>query len=76
MTSRDASTDPDSTDRLLSDLGHIIDEAEIVGYIVRISDKIHQLKLDQAPPNKIKDLSDQLSLLENKLAGLRLIRRQ
>ncbi len=76
MTSKDAPTDSDNTGRLLADLGHIIDEAELVKFIVRLSDKIYQLKLDEAPSQKIEALSDQLSLLENRLASLRLIRKQ
>ncbi len=65
-----------STDRILSELDHVIDEAEIVRYIVRISDRIHQLKLDKAPSHKIQFLSEQLPVLENKLASLRKIRQQ
>ena len=76
MTSRETSKNLDSSDRILSELGHVIDEAEIVKYIIQISDRIHQLKLDNAPSHKIQFLSDQLPLLENKLANLRLIRKQ
>ena len=76
MTNKDTASDPDSLDRLLLELGHVIDEAEIVKNIVRISDKIYQLKMDEAPPGKIKNLSAQLEPLENRLASLRLIRKQ
>ncbi len=76
MSIKDIPQDSDSTDSLLSELGHVIDEAEMVKYIVRISDKIYQLKMDDASPDKINFLSGQLSLLENRLASLRLIRNQ
>ena len=76
MTSRETSKNLDSSDRLLSELGHVIDQAKIVKYIVQTSDRIHQLKLDNAASHKIQFLSDQLPLLENKLANLRLIRKQ
>ncbi len=76
MASRAVPKNLDSTDQILSELGHVIDEAEIVKYIVQISDRVHQLKLDNAPSYKIEFLSHQLSLLENKLANLRLIRKQ
>ena len=76
MTSRETSKNLDSSDRILSELGYVIDQAKIVKYIVQISDRIHQLKLGDAPSHKIQFLSDQLPLLENKLANLRLIRKQ
>lgn len=71
MDRKVVSKDVDSTDRVLSELGHVIDEAELVKYMVRISDEIHRLKLDNAPSNDIKFLSGQLSLLEDRLARLR-----
>ncbi len=76
MASKQKPNTPNSTDRILSELDHVIDEAEIVKYIVRISDRIHQLKLNKAPSHMIEYQSEQLSLLENKLANLRLIRKQ
>ncbi len=76
MAREDLPKDPDNTGRILSELSHVVDEAEIVKYIVRVSDKIHKLKLDNAPSYKIEFLSGQISLLENKLASLRLIRKQ
>ncbi len=76
MASREVPKPLKSTDRILSELGHVIDEAEIVKYIVQISDRIHRLKLDKAPSHKIELLSEQLSLLENKLTSLRLIRKE
>ena len=76
MENRDISPDPYDTGRILSELSQVIDEAEIVKYIVRVSDKIHRLKLNKAPSYKIEFLSGQITLLENKLASLRLIRKQ
>ncbi len=76
MGSREIPKNLDSTDRILSELGRVIDEAEVVKYIVKISDRIHRLKLSNEPSHKIQFLSEQLSLLEKKLADLRLIRKQ
>ncbi len=66
MASREVPKPLKGADRILSEVGHVIDEAEIVKYIVQISDRLHQLKLDKAPSHKIQFLSGVLGIFPSR----------